>query len=107
MARLSKKETAIEKQKLDMDQSITTKSSELKKPLVKKVPKVTDGALQPGGTLALKLNYDKPHWNNPVTGSVLACQLCQWESGWRLIANIQIIFFAISTFVLNALHFFT
>ena len=54
-----------------------------------KFPKVNYDALQLVITLARKLNHDKPHCPNPVTGSVVACQLCQWSSGYKVIACIQ------------------
>ena len=54
-----------------MDQSIPTRKSALKNLLVKKAPKINVYEMQPGGELARKINHDKPHWPNPVTGSVV------------------------------------
>ena len=59
-----------------MDQSITARLSTLKNPLVTKAPKVRDDALQHGGTLAQRLNDDKPRWSNQVTGLGADYQLC-------------------------------
>ena len=50
-----------------------------------KAPKVNDDALQLGGALAKLLNHDKPHWPNTVTGSRVACIVCQWYSGEKFI----------------------
>ena len=73
-----------------MDQSITTRKSELKNPLVTKKPKVNDDALQPGGALARRINHDNPHCSIPVTGSVVDCKICQWASGENIIAQVQV-----------------
>ena len=59
-----------------MDQSISTRKAASKNPLVTKANNVNDDALQPGGTLARRLNNDKPHWMKPLTCSVAPCQLC-------------------------------
>ena len=57
------------KRKLDMDQCITNRTPASNNPLLTKVPKVTDYALQPGGTLAQRLSRYNPHCPKPVTGS--------------------------------------
>ena len=64
-----------------MYQSISTGKASQKKALLTKAPTVNDDALQPGCALAGKLNCDKPHWPNPVIGSGVSYQLCQWDSG--------------------------
>ena len=64
------------KRKIYTDNSIVTRNISPKKALVTKARRVNDDALQPGGTLARRLNHDKPHWPKPVTGSGVACQLC-------------------------------
>ena len=50
---------------------------------------VNDDVLQLGGALARQLNHDKAYFTNPVTGSEVACQLCQWDSGEKIIAQVQ------------------
>ena len=72
-----------------MDQYISTRKAALNNELVTKAPKANDDALQLGGTLARQLNHDKPHWPNPLTGSSVSYQLCQWDSGEKVIGKIQ------------------
>ena len=55
----------------------------------KKEPRVNGDMLQQGGALARQLNHYKSHWINPVTGSVLACQLCRWDSGENIIVQVK------------------
>ena len=61
---------------MDMEKSIVTINTALKKALGTKAPSVNDDVLQLGGTLAKQLNHYKPHWSNPVAGLVVAYQLC-------------------------------
>ena len=70
---------------MGMEMSTETRKIVSKKALVKKVPILNDDALQPGGALARRLNYDKPHCKIPVTCSILACQLFLWASGGNII----------------------
>ena len=73
-----------------MDKSDVTRKIASKKALGTKAPKVNYDALQTGVALARQLNHDKPHWPMPVTGSGLACQLCQWDSKENIIAKVQV-----------------
>ena len=72
-----------------MDQYISTRKAAQKKALLTKAPTVNNDALQPGGALAGKINCDKPHWPNPVIGSGVSFQLCPWDSGQKVFAQIQ------------------
>ena len=53
--------------KLDMEQYIKNRTSQLNNPLVTKAPKVTEDALKPSNTLSSRLNHDKTHCPTPVT----------------------------------------
>ena len=52
-------------------------------------PRVNDDTLQPGGTLARRINHDKPRRPKPATGSGVAYQLCIWDSGEKIILQAQ------------------
>ena len=69
------KKRQYQKRKLSTKKSALTRKYASKKALVTKAPRVNDDALQPGGALDRRLNYDNPHWPKPVTGSGLAYQL--------------------------------
>ena len=72
-----------------MEKSIVARKIASKKALGMKSPRFYYDALQPGGALDMRLNHDKPHWTKPVTASVVACKLCQWDSGENIIAQVQ------------------
>ena len=72
-----------------MDQYITNRTSAPKKQFATNLPKVTDDALQPGGTLEWWINHENPNCPKPVTSSVVACQIYWWASGEKVIAIIQ------------------
>ena len=66
-----------------MQQSIKTRKDASKLFLIKKAPMVTDDVLQLGVALSMQLSHYKPHWKNPVIGSVVFCQL-------YLLSSIQV-----------------
>ena len=68
------------KRNMDIEMSAVMREIAPKKALGTKAPRFNDDALQPGGALARRLNYDKPHWPISVTYSGVSCQLCQWAS---------------------------
>ena len=72
-----------------MEHSISTINAAYKKALVMKASRVNYDVLQPGGALARQLNHDKPHWPKPVTGLGVTCQLLQWASGEKVVAQVQ------------------
>ena len=53
------------------------------------MPQVNDFELQPGGALSQIINNDRPYLSNPVKDSGVACQLCIWSSGEKVILQIQ------------------
>ena len=75
-----------------MYKSVVTRNISSNKSLEMNMPRVDDYGLQPGGALARPLNNAKQHWTNPVTGSVVASQLCRWSSGQNIIAQVQVFF---------------
>ena len=96
------------KQKLEMEQSISTINAASNNPLVTNLPKVNGYALQPGCALSWRLNHDKPHWSKPVTGSGVSCRLCQRASGKKVISQIQnCILFNFNLFVKHSAIFHT
>ena len=74
---------------MDKDHYIPTRKYARKKPLVTKVPKVNDDELQPGGVLSQINNNYKPYLSKPVKFLGVACQLCIWSSGEKVILQIQ------------------
>ena len=57
--------------------------------MVTKVSNVNYAELQPGGELSQIINNDKPYRSKPVKGSGVACKLCIWSSGEKVILQIQ------------------
>ena len=89
-----------------MDQSILTRKASSNTSLLMKAPRVHDDAMQLEGAIERLLDCDNKHWPNPVTRSVLFCQLCRWSSVEKVVSKIKLTFFLMSTFLLDTLHFF-
>ena len=84
------KKHQYQKRNLEMEISIVTRNIAPEKILGMKANRVNDDVLQPGGTLARRINHDKQQWTMPEKGSGVSCKLCWWDSREKIIAQVKV-----------------